>query len=487
MNKLVKAILCAVLMVAVLAGCSAPAGDQPGETASTPETGAASETQSNGKEVDALVAQQLDSVDISFTGAYYPDLHCYANDAFSLDYVRDEKTCYRQWTDDCQVNDLPLIKAYVELLCAEYGFSLVGEPFYLEDPGYYRIKYEYVLQYAGESHASESAVESEFSDSYGDLIITGYATNKYAETEGERELHSRIDYAKWLIPVDNGIRHGSQGRYETYVGTSFGAGLNRLKDGTFQTTDGRLSVMPGQGLFLVDGTAKTYSAWMEWSHKDEQKRICVENKFGVRQMELHLPITKPVSSGDVFTVNEMNSEGNGEYKSVPNHDTMFAILHGEYYLLPKIGLFGTMSRFNARMMYWNEDEEIAVFYFCAQFTAEPKEIEGLVAVSMSTNSDVGNPADADFVITKNEEVQISGPSEFGAGYNLWTWEYISGSEFSELHDTVAQTCTLIGRKPGTVRIKVTYEYSVKEPDILTGIPGSVQKSRSEEFVILITE
>ncbi len=465
-----------LLLFMAFAGCSDSTEPEPNGSR---EEGTSLTSGTGGLAAPVQVVEPMESVTVSYPDLAFPDLHAYANGAFSCDDIRDEDGFMRQWADGCQMADFPLVEAYVDLLCRDYGFSAVGQPYYKQDGGYYRLKMDFVLKYTGEDHVSDASVKSEFSGNKGDLVVSGYVTNRYAESEEKRELHLRVDYAKWLIPVDDGVRFGKEQRFETYVGTSFGAGLDRLGDGTYRTSDGRLSVSVGEAVFLTNGQPSSYKASLEWSRKDNQKRFCVDDKFGLRQMNFNLPITVPVSSGDLFTVADLVDVWDDSLEKMPNKTNMFAILHEGYYLLPLKNLSGGISRFNARMMYYDEDEETAVLYFCVMFADEPAETEGLVAVRLSADG-MGVTADADYVLAVGESVTIDGPHKFGAGYSLWTWEYISGSEVSELRGSSSQTCTLIGRKPGTVRLKVTYEYSVKEPDILTGIMGSVSKEEKEE-------
>ncbi len=440
--------------------------------------------ESDNSKIDTLVAEPLKSLKIEFEGAYYMDLESYANEQFSLKRVTyDDKTSRRAF--DCLDTDLPLIEDYVKLLCEKYSFEIVGEPYYTEKNEYYEnhLEFDYVLRYIGDAHKSDSLVKGAYSKNKGDISIYGYSGYLDDNDDGTWDLSCRIDFANWLSPIDEGYRFGLSEKHEEYIGLSFGAGLNKLKNSSYETDDKRFCVKINEAMILTENGENKYSAWFEWDNDEKQKRLCIDDKFGVCILNFNLPITQPVSSGDIFTQNNIGSEKSDSYENMPEHDTMFAYLHGQEYCLPKKGMFGDMCRFNARMMYWNEDEAVAVLYFCMKFRSEPYDVEGLAAVSLS--SDLRNPANADFRIKKGESVEIVGPSEFGAGYNLWTWEYVSGSEFSELQNTTNKTCKLIAKKEGIVKIKVKYEYSIEEPDVLTGIPRNVSKIKTEEFVIAI--
>ncbi len=445
--------------------------------------------QTKDEQVVCLV-DEMDSIEIGFNEPYFPDPRYYFPEQFSMGYIRDQDEHYRIWADDCLLNQFSYIGAYVEHLCTNYNFELVCEPFYFEDlEDYYQVKFSYVLRYTGDAHQSDVSIKDDFYTDYsGDILLCGYVVRKGGKPLEEKELHWYIDYAPWLTPVDDGTRCSVKEAVTTYRGESFGAGLNLLSDGSYQTTDGRLSASLNEAMFIIDGETKTYNAYMEWSTKNDQKRIYVKDKFNVDQMAFVLPLASNVSSGDIYVAGDMDSKGSAVRKSIPtNCEPMFSLLHNGSYISAMLPLADGMTRFNARMMYWDEDAEVAVLYFYAAFNSAPYEIEGLIAVNMlGSGGDVVNSADADYTIKVGETLEITGPSKFGANYSLWTWSYESGSECSELHDTVGQTCTLIARKAGTVRLNVFYEYSVTEYDILGNL-SSVGHTQTEEYTILITE
>ncbi len=435
------------------------------------------------------LVEEMDSVEIGFQKPYFSDPRYYFPEHFSMGYIRDEDEHYRIWADDCLFSNFSLIGDYVELLCTNYDFELVGEPFYhVDEENYYQVKFSYVLRYIGDAHESDTLIQNDFyTDDFGDVLLCGYVTRMGGKPLEEKELHWYIDYAPWLTPVDDGTRCSAKESVTTYGGESFGAGLNQLSDGSYQTTDGRLTASLGEAMFIIDGEASTYNAYMEWSTKDNQKRIYVQDKFDVKQMAFVLPLASQVSSGDIYVAGDMDTKVSAVSQSIATkYEPMFSLLHDSNYISAELPLADGMTRFNARMMYWDEDAEVAVLYFYAAFNSAPYEIEGLVAVNMLSTGDVVNSGDADYTIRVGETLEITGPSAFGANYSLWTWSYESGSEYSELHDTVGQTCTLVARKAGTVRLTVLYEYSLTEYDLLGNL-RKVGHTQTKEYTILITE
>ncbi len=512
--KINRLILCGILGAVLLSGCGTSADDSDFPSQSTGHESTASEgtvSESTASEdsdseievsaegssdasaeetITVLLAEPLESAKIRHEEAHFHDFNHYTNGKFKIDYYRAAGIYAREEVRGVMVSDLDLVKDYVELLCSKYSFEMAEESVYLENNDEYRVYFEYVLKYTGEAHVSDTVVPGGTnSAAYGDIVIIGNAYSTNANRSDENRVMSlEIRYAKWLTIVEDGYRYGSDECYGSYVGESFTAGLKLLADGSYQTTDGRLTAALGQAMFITDGVSKTHVSEFEWVHNASQKRLTVKDKFGVPQMALYLPITMPVQSGDIFTVaDDMETVDVDTRKGLPNFQTMFTLLHGQDYLLPKDGLAGTMSRFNIRLMYWNEDEAVAVYYFCAQFTSQPKEIEGLVAVPLLDGTEVISSADADYTVKKGESLEITGPSEFDSKYHIWTWEYVSGSNLSELHNTRSKTCTLIAHEAGVVQIRVSYRHTEKEPDVLTGNIRDEADTDTREYSILIRE
>ncbi len=486
MKKVLNLLLCLALLVSMLTGCTTSVQDSDTACSTIAADNGSNQAGENfEKEQPVLVAEELDLTAVDHREPCFLGMDCYSAGQFDLSEVTDKGTYNQVRVYDAPFDSLTLLEAYVNVLCQNFAFELVCDPFYYDNERNgdgERITFSYVLRYTGDAHRSDTPIVCEYTGQQGDVIVSGHSRG------AEWDVMFCIFYAKWLKPVDDGSRYDAGAAGAAYYGESFGAGLNLLSDGSYATTDGRLSVAPGQAMFFTDGKAATYSAYMEWSEKRDQKRICVQDKFGVDQMAFALPLAQPAASGDTYNAGIMDSNTAGTSQTIPtNYEPMFALLHNGQYVSARGTLSDGMTRFNARMMYWDEELEAAVLYFYAAFSAAPYEIEGLVAVDMLGNGDGASASNADYTMQVGQKLTITGPSEFKTGHELWTWSYISGSEYSELHDTVSQTCTLVARKPGTVRLQVLYDYSVKEPDILTGIESTVQKEETVEYTILITE
>ncbi len=475
MKKVLPLLLCFVLLLSLLTGC-APSFPSAGSGESTP---AEENTENN---LPVQVAEAPDLSDVDHTGPCFLDLAYYSAGQFDMSRITDMGFCDRVRVFDAPYDCRSVLAAYVDVLCRKFAFEPVCEPYY-DDNGRNgdgeRIRFSYVLRYTGAAHTSDTPITCEYTAQQGDLILSG-------NSRGDQwEVSFRLFSAKWLMPVDDGTRYHPQD--PVFYGASFSTALNLLPDGSYATADGRLTAAPGQAMFLTSGKTALYSAHMEWSDKRNQKRICVQDSFGVDQMAFALPLAQPVTSGAAYNASVMDSNTAGSSQTIPtNNEPMFALLHNGRYIAARGGLSDGMTRFNARMMYWDETRQAAVLYFYAAFSGAPYEVEGLVAVDLANSGAGITPGNADYTLQVGQSLSITGPSEFKTGHELWKWSCTGGAEYAELQDTVSQTCTLIAKKPGTVRLQVVYDYSVKEPDILTGIETTVQKEETEEYTVLIT-
>ncbi|MCD7806888.1 MAG: hypothetical protein LUH19_06050 [Lachnospiraceae bacterium] len=428
-----------------------------------------------------LVAEPLASTAIMLDGAGAMDLLFYATDELSFDTKSDGEYTGRSF--DGTASDYDVLFSYIELLCSEYNFELADDP-------YYEVKksvtvFDFVLTYTGMEQMTGSGINGLFSGVSGDIMIYG--------TIERDTLEGFFYYDPALEMIDEGWRYGSSTGGNELVGTSAGAGLYRLADGSFQTTDGRLSAAVGEAMLITDGVEETQLARYVWDNDADCQEIFVENSLGTTLVKIRFPNTTTLASGQIYTEYRFMVDNSGDavtrlgvYDKVPplNWKNMFVCVHGDDYVAPIRGMIGEMTRLNIRVLYVEEDS-VAVFYFCTRFKSSPNEVEGLIAVSIGEDSVVENQPDGEYTIYVGESIEITGPWESGAGHSLWTWEYLEGSQFSELTGTTSQTCTLTGNKAGDVRVKVTYDYSVSEPDVLTGISKTVQKVQEQEFVVHI--
>lgn len=426
-----------------------------------------------------LVAKELSSDSVSKEKSDAMDLLYYAQQEMSLDTVGPSGTSLVRGFSGT-ASDYDVLYAYVELLCAEYEFELVETPYY-DDSGSTYTFVEFVLHYTGSKSMIGSGIGGTFTGNIGEVMI-------YAQIKRDT-LKGAIWYDSALEMGDDGYVYGSSAGGKSYIGDSFGAGLYWMPDGSYQTTDGRLSASVGEAMLITDGTSTTFSADFTYDNDDNKQKVCVRNSYGTEQQVFYIPTTVTLASEQIYdssyfiVESDWATKERGVSSGVPSYTwaAMFACLHDGNYIYPVRGLSGVMTDVNVRVMYVSES--VAVFYTCAQFESSPYEVEALVAVAIGTDTVVENKPDGEYTISVGGTVDITGPSEFDTGYDLWAWEFVEGEDCAKLTGANAQICRVTGEKTGDVRVRVTYSYSVKEPDVLTGIERSVGHSTTREYVI----
>jgi len=283
-----------------------------------------------------------------------------------------------------------------------------------------------------------------------------------------------------LIVCDTGLREDGYTADLAPQGKSAGAALLRLPDGRYQTSDGRLTAALGTAMVLRDG--EDYTAGADYSKGDtleidgyyRNESIFFRAKEGYmlegdiftqREMRQWKQFSKEKADQDLYkysTVADLSIANNGEWVS-PSYSSL---------------TYAEMDVCTVRVMYMDEGGD-AVFYIYARFfDGEPKEIEALCAVS--TADDEGAFDDATYLnISETTELNYT-KREYGSDYHTFDWKIVEGEDNISI-DAVGDSCTVTALKSGTAAVKVTYGYSVEEPDVLTGNPRSVSHHKSKTW------
>lgn len=132
----------------------------------------------------------------------------------------------------------------------------------------------------------------------------------------------------------------------------------------------------------------------------------------------------------------------------------------------------------ATLVYENGDS------IYAEFDSQPYTVEALCAVDLNGVS-ASSGADGEYTVYVGESLEIDCGREFDSTYNLYSWEITEGASLAELSGEINQACRITAKKEGTVKVRVTYEYGIKEPDVLTDIPRTVGRSKILEYIVNI--
>lgn len=347
------------------AGASSDPADA---TASTEDAASGTASQSQ-----TLVAEPLATASLAPSGPAIMALEYYSSDLS----VGSSGT-----SDDALVRKIQggsgaykILQAYVDLLCDAYGFEEAVSPYYntIKD-----TFFEFNLNYTGGSLSGEK-IEGTYTDCRCDVMI-------YGTIEGSK-LEGAIWYLDDLTAFDGGYRYGESSSGKSLVGFSATAGLYRLGDGSFLTDDGLLQTSLGQAMLVSDGEVTTCSAKMLLNESKSHQEIWVENASGSALLEFYFPLSWTLSAGQIYTEETFIVESSyavsdkGRFSEMPSYtwSNMFAIYHGNSYLVPITAMGGDLKRVNVRVMYAEGDEY--VFYVCAQFSNSPREMELLIAVT----------------------------------------------------------------------------------------------------------
>ncbi len=215
-------------------------------------------------------------------------------------------------------------------------------------------------------------------------ILRGY-TDTHIAIEGYEDGSFYFYFSGDLEMQNLGLRMDGDhvNIYET--GPSAGAGLDRLKDGSFQTTDGRLTASMGTATVIRDGAvlngkAHYFGNTNDWVYVDDYYRN--EDFFFAVKADYSM-------SGDYYWLHDFRgsySKLNGTAMDVVifnNSSVPLFILTTDGKRCGTSTLSFQYESLFVRVMYFEEDV-VAVYYVYAKVNgAEPAEIEALFAVDMT--------------------------------------------------------------------------------------------------------
>lgn len=295
----------------------------------------------------------------------------------------------------------------------------------------------------------------------------------------------RVDVSKDLQVCDIGLRRDGVTADVKPQGQSAGAGLLRLPDGSYQTSDGRLTAPVGTAMVLRDGTAYNTTATFDLNKGVEG--IKTGNYY--RDQFIYLQHGgNSLMTGDIFR--EQDLAGESVFEELDNSKVTgrsfgskpgVVLSHGEKALLPCF-VQDNFEELTMRVMYYQQGGD-AVYYVYGRFadSKEPKEVEALIAVNMAGD---GVVEDATYMKAGSTVKLQYTHREFGTKFDVFKWEVIDGKDKVSISST-GDTCEVTGTAAGVAIVRVTYEYGVEEPDVLTGNPRTVTKAITQDYNFII--
>ena len=294
-----------------------------------------------------------------------------------------------------------------------------------------------------------------------------------------------IEHVPELVLCDLGIRMDGTTADLTPKGESLGAGLIRLPDGSYQTDDGRLSTNVGSAVVVRDGAGLSGSVNCETD--DSDFTITISGYMPEESISLKL-------NEETLVQNSIYDKYDFEGDDI----TFTATVDGE-----DITQFYNSKIYDSifvRVMYYEPDGD-AVFYIHASTTGtEPKEIEALCAVSTVPEPEKPMPeydeedlvsvsgyGDETIYLTTDQVLEIYySHREFDSAYHVFDWKITEGSDLVEVYGAY-DSRTFFPTGAGVVVVKMRYEYTKEEADVLTGYPRDNPKSKHYTYSIIIEE
>ncbi len=363
--------------------------------------------------------------------------------------------------------DKEIVDEYIDMLCSDMNLKLV-DTYDFEYKG--EGSFSYGLDYTGTGRVTESR-EMQFKDDVEcDVCVWGLF---------ERDkLKLRIGLPDSMELVDLGYRYGGKNEDINPAGASASAGLYKLSDGSFATTDGRLTAQLGEAMIIRDG--ETIFSDAEYTvEKDKKEYLDISSFYRSESICFQVSYNKNMT-GDLYTIEDLRRDYNSGKPSNYTYALAFAVNRDDEWTYP-LYKNSDYKDLTVRVMYYEKNVE-AVFYIYAEFTSSPYEIEALCAVDLS-NAEIDPSAPQEQTMYMNDTLNITCPVVYDTRWELFSWKIIEGDSVISLTGDIAQTCTITAKQPGRAVVEVTYSYGVKEPDVLTGIPRSVEKSQTHRYAV----
>lgn len=319
----------------------------------------------------------------------------------------------------------------------------------------------------------------------GNITMIGSDTPCHISISWTKSSSSQFTFqiSDEIIVQDIGLRRSDNPVSIIPSAPSAGAGLLRLSDGSYQTTDGRLTAEAGTATVIRDG--KTYTASTRYETSGNHEIFWVEDYYRSEGIFLKTE-QRSLMEGDYFLHRDLARkrpiDGKKDSIAKTNYsETAIAFAHGDHWVGPCFNE-ENYEELIMRVLYYDQGGE-AVIYFYARFAeGTPSEVEALCCVNMLPTDPFKDAIrmEVDDKITLTHSCSIESET-----YDSYQWEVIEGAENVTLSGTNSQKCKVTATDSGYVALKVTHFYNKIEPDVLSKIPRKVNKSESHIYYLII--
>lgn len=406
------------------------------------------------------------------------DLSCFnqlaENAVPDLYYWSDGQATYRSEPSRSDVlyyhykTDKSMVDSYVAML-QKHGFTLVDSYAYTYKSSFYS------WGFICDALPGAKTVPLMYKDTPCHISLY------YAGEEGQYTMIVSTDFQV----CDTGLRYDGTTVDLRPSGPSAAAGLVQLADGSYQTSDGRLTASVGTAMVLRDGTV--YYADAKYAQEDGDEVLRIENFYRNEGIYFQFPISS-LLQGDVFTQRDLRRWRWHNLKSMKDlagymwgDKPMLAMPRNGVWLGPTFNEDVYKAQTIRVMAY--DSGGIAVFYIYSAFlSGEPGAVEALCVVDTAQKS--GTIGDATYIQVGNTATVKFTDYEFTPAWELYDWVILEGQDKISIVPG-RDTCNVTGLAPGVATVQVTYDYGVEEPDVLTGIPRTVGRKKTKTYYFIV--
>lgn len=284
--------------------------------------------------------------------------------------------------------DKAVLESYVNTLCnGNYNFKLTKTYHQFNIAS---TQFSWGLDYTGTGTVTET-MDVTYTDAFCNVCVFG--------TISQNLMSASVWIPQGMEVSDLGLRYDTRTR-ASLTGPSAYAGLYKLANGSFQTTDGRLSTTVGHAAVRRDGANYTTTAVF---HKDThlgREELSLGNFYQNETLFFSTEADKTVS-GDLYTLSDLaRDEGwlnqpASPLKSAADFSNFtwtrfFGAAHNGEFLTPLTSAYNAFKSLTVRVMYY-QPSQTAVYYIYAEFTSAPYEVEALCAVDLSAKPSAPTP------------------------------------------------------------------------------------------------
>ena len=166
-----------------------------------------------------------------------------------------------------------------------------------------------------------------------------------------------------------------------------------------------------------------------------------------------------------------------------NENYAFGVCHSGDYVWALPDPTQCMQKLLIRVLLWDENRKLCVFYIAAEFDSEPYELEALAAIRLDDAKSYSGNAERITMHVGDTRTFRYDDGVTGAENEQYQWETLEGSSCVELKGVRHRECEISAVWEGQVRIRVTYKYRTTVPDALTDIKRVAYKSYEKEHII----